>query len=149
MNIRFKAYHSDDEAKVLALFDSNQPDYFAPIERQPFIDFLRSSKKEVYEVMYEREQLIGAGGYCTQNPKEARIVWLMIHRSKHGKGLGKMMMQYFAQKIKKDAKFENISLMTSQLTDAFYAKLGFVTTREENDYWFKGMHLRYMEKKLK
>jgi hypothetical protein len=58
------------------------------------------------------------------------------------------MMEHLMHLITKAKCFEKISLMTSQLTDAFYAKFGFVTTKSEDDYWFKGMHLRYMEKKI-
>lgn len=148
MNIHFKPYQSSDEAAVLAVFDSNQPDYFAPIERQPFLEFLSGDQKEVYEVMCLQDRLIGAGVYCTQSPKEARIVWFMVDRTFHGEGLGKKMLYRFMHNISLTNRYEKISLMTSQLTDAFYAKLGFVTTKSEDDYWFKGMHLRYMEKKI-
>ncbi|MBX7125163.1 MAG: hypothetical protein K1X47_05685, partial [Cyclobacteriaceae bacterium] len=44
---------------------------------------------------------------------------------------------------------ERIVAATSQLAGGFFAKLGFVTLRTEQDYWGKGLDLWLMEKKAK
>ena len=95
------------------------------------------------------EHLIGAGGYCEEGKGEARICWLMIHDSMHGKGAGSYMMQAFYDKVLEHKNFDRITLKTTQHSDKFYVTLGYETTHFEKDHWLKGMHLYFMEKDLK
>lgn len=138
---KLQAKHIDELVRV---FKTNVPDYFLENEVKPFEDYL-NGPIECYEVVSDESGIIGAGGFATEKEGEARIVWYLVHREKHGKGIGRQMLERHIEIIKESKKFESISLMTSQHTDGFYKSLGFNTTREEKDYWGKGMHLVYME----
>jgi ribosomal protein S18 acetylase RimI-like enzyme len=147
VKLKFRPYQLSDREEVLNLFDSNIPEYFAPEERTEFIKFL-NAEKEVYDVLLYQCNLVGAGGFCTHDQHEARIVWFMILSDLHAEGFGRALILRLLEFITKDTSYKCISLMTSQLTDGFYQKFGFKTTKRVADFWFKGMHLRYMEKDL-
>ena len=140
-------YNSSYLNALLDLFDGNIPEYFDSTEKAPFKAFLEKEPAN-YFVLLNENKVVGAGGYAYESETEGRIVWLLIDRNKHGKGFGKQLMNHFESEIKKNDAVNLISLMTSQLTDKFYEKLNYRTTRTENDYWVKGMHLYYMEKQL-
>ncbi len=142
-----KEYLAIYKAHLLRIFDSNVPDYFDHSERQHFENFLNKMNCP-YFVYLDQNEVIGAGGFVREKEGDARIVWLMVDRNKHSSGVGRAMMEFFEERIKAQKTYEVISLMTSQHTDVFYEKMGYKTTKAEDDYWAKGMHLRYMEKRL-
>lgn len=135
-------------ADLLVLFEGNIPEYFDVSEKPQFENYLQKSPKN-YFVSLEDGHIKGAGGYAFESAIEGRIVWLLVDRNKHSKGIGRELMNYFENEIKMDSKVELISLMTSQHTDKFYEKLNYITTRKEDNFWAKGMHLYYMEKQIK
>ncbi|MEQ8908732.1 MAG: GNAT family N-acetyltransferase [Vicingaceae bacterium] len=151
MEYCIRKYKTSDESALLAVFDSNVPEYFNPEERKPFLDFLQEgvNGQELYEVLELNGSVIAAGGYRIEKPGDARICWLMVERSQHQKGWGKCLLEGQMKRIEDSEHFNMISLMTSQHTDEFYEKMGFVRTDYKEDYWAKGMHLVMMEKSLK
>ena len=142
------SYENSNKQRLLEIFDSNVPSYFDPSERQQFIDYLQKVPKN-YFVFSRAGRIVGSGGFLFRSKIEGRIVWLMVDQSVHNKGVGRELMHYFEDEIKRQVELKLISLMTSHHTDQFYNKLGYRTIRTENDFWAKGMHLYYMEKQLK
>ena len=135
---------TEDEERLLEIFHSNVPKYFDVSEVAPFVEFL---KKELttYFVCLDKDHIVGAGGYMELELGEARICWIMVEAKLHGKGVGRFMMQEFAQKIRADKNYTRITLKTTQFTDKFYEKLGYKTTYFEKDFWIPGWHLYFME----
>lgn len=148
-----KEYLPIYKPRLMDIFDSNMPKYFDPTERQPFHDFLDDSNafykvESHYFVYLKNKEVLGAGGYLREKEGDARIIWLLVDQSMHSKGIGSEMMNFFEQEILKKKEYHMISLKTSQLTDVFYEKLGFVTLESADNHWGPGLHLRYMEKQL-
>lgn len=144
MIIPYKKEYLDS---LLQAFDSNVPDYFDLTERPQFKSYIEE-EPENYFVLKLNGELVGAGGFRLKSETEGRIVWLMVAAKYHGKSLGRELMEFLETEIMKNDKVDLISLMTSQLTDKFYEKLNYKTTRTEKDYWAKGMDLYYMEKEM-
>jgi len=147
MSYHLRLYNLNDKDALMGIFRSNMPHYFDPSELEPFRDFL-ADIKGTYFVCVENNKQIGAGGYYETEKGEARICWLMVDGSMHGKGIGRFMMQEFYNKIKQTGKSDRITLKTTQHTDKFYETLGYKTTQFEKDFWVKGLHLYFMEMKL-
>lgn len=141
-------FHEEHISDLLQIFDSNMPKYFDPSERNQYIQFFESLYQGEYYVYHEDDTYLGAGGFCTQNPGEARIVWVMVDSKSHGRGVGKALMQFFEQRIRDRKEYSKISLQTSQLTDKFYEKLGYKTLYTKKDHWGEGLDLVYMEMEL-
>jgi ribosomal protein S18 acetylase RimI-like enzyme len=134
-------------AELLVIFEGNIPEYFDITEKPQFNNYLHNEPNN-YFVSIDKGKVNGAGGFAFESPQEGRIVWLLVDRKIHGKGIGRELMEHFESEIKENQEVKLISLMTSQHTDKFYERLDYKTTRIENDYWAKGMHLYYMEKEL-
>jgi GNAT superfamily N-acetyltransferase len=132
---------------LMEAFQSNVPEYFMPREAGIYKKVMQDPPEEYY-VIVEGEELLGGGGYLTENPGEARIVWFFVHRQQHGMGHGRALLEFLMDRIRQSGEYSHISLMTTQLTDQFYARSGFITTREENDYWKEGWDLRFMKRKV-
>ena len=141
-------FHQEHKERLMEVFDSNAPGYFDPIERSQFEEFFAGFYGGDYFIYHEDDTIYGAGGFCTQNPGEARIVWVMVDEQKHGKGIGRTLMKYFEELIRARKEYQKVSLKTSQLTDVFYEKLGYKTLYTEKDHWGEGLDLVYMEMEL-
>lgn len=141
-------FHPEHLSDVMEVFDSNVPSFFDPSEKAQFEDFFQSFYGGEYFIYHEDDTIYGAGGYCTQQPGEARVVWVMVDHQHHGKGVGRALMKYFENVIRAKGEFQKISLKTSQLTDEFYKKLGYKTLYTEDDHWGEGLDLVYMEMEL-
>jgi len=141
-------YSSNNQNRVLEIFDSNSPKYFDPSERDQFIDFFKDLYRGKYYVGESNGRIVGCGGYCKQSEGEARIVWLMIDANFHGKKAGRELMLFFENEIVQSDQYQKITLQTSQLTDVFYEKLGYKTLFTKKDHWGEGLDLYFMEKPL-
>src|SRR5690554_3444000 len=138
-------YEDNHLNACLELFNSNEPTYFDESERAPFEKYLKGEKHS-YWVLVDEGNLLACGGFEIEKPGDARIVWLMVERSKQGKGYGAALMQHFEQLILAEKKFSKISLMTAQVVNKFYEKLGYKTLKFEPKYWCDRFDLYYMEK---
>jgi len=138
MNIRI--YTSQDKNACIAIFDSNCPRYFLDHERAEFIDWLEKEDRLEYYVLEIDDEILACGGiYKDDDLDQVGFAWGMVSRSHHGKGLGSALAKHRIKIL--DDKFPSYDckLSTSQLTDAFFAKHGFVQTAYEKDGWGKGM----------
>ena len=87
-------YENNHLNACLELFNSNEPTYFDESERAPFEKYLKGDKYS-YWVLMDEGNLLACGGFEIEKPGDARIVWLMVERSKQGKGYGATLMQHF------------------------------------------------------
>ena len=140
-------YQNKYEAACLQLFDGNEPIYFDKSEKSPFKAYLKREKHSYWVVKVE-EIIIACGGFEIEKPCDARIVWLMVSKAMHGKGIGRKLMNHFEQLIQKSGEFTVISLMTAQGVNKFYESLGYKTLRFEPKYWSERFDLYYMQKQL-
>lgn len=134
------------KAGCLAAFDSNVPHYFDTSERQDFETFLDQEAGD-YVVMLEDNKVIGCGGVALNND-EAVLCWGLLHADWHGRGLGRALLEQRLKMAEAMPQARRIVCATSQHTEAFYAKKGFITQRRINDGWAPGLHRIEMVKPI-
>ena len=139
-----RPYQIGDKSTLLKLLEMNTPDYFAPSEKEDYIEYL-DEKLDQYFVVEEEGEIIGCGGLnFMKDGRTARISWDMIHPEHQGKGIGKKLTQHRIQEAQKKMGLETIVVRTSQLAYLFYEKNGFTLDKIEKDFWAKGFDLYQM-----
>lgn len=141
-----RPYISDDKDALMNLFRLNTPDFFSPSEEAEFAHFL-DQPVEHYYVVELNSLIVGCGGFAFDDPHTGVICWDMIHPDYHGKGIGKALLQYRIDEIRKFHDIHYIVVRTSQLVYRFYEKSGFELKQVVKDYWAKGYDLYRMEMK--
>lgn len=142
-NIR--KYTKEDKEEVLNLIRPLVPEYFAEEEIKDFEHYL-IHEIEDYFVYQTEDKIIAAGGinYNLKNVT-AIISWDMVHIDYLGKGIGRKLVEYRIEFIKKKKNIHRIVVNTSQHTFGFYEKFGFSTSKIKKDFWAEGFDLYQME----
>lgn len=143
-----RPYHPSDKIQLIALLHLNIPRYFALSETADFSHYL-DHHAETYFVIEEAQQIVGCGG-INYFPQEAtaRISWDIVHPDYHGKGLGRALILYRIDEIKKHPTMKIIVVRTTQLAYQFYGKMGFELERTTKDFWAPGFDLYLMKMSL-
>jgi GNAT superfamily N-acetyltransferase len=133
--IRFRRYRPTDLPAVLTVFRSNVPVYFAPQEERWIKQTLAAPDCPLY-VLIENDDLIGFGGFeIDEFYNCASLVFGMIHRDHHGRGLGRRLLDYRLSKI---AEAKNapryVAVDTTPHVAPFYQHCGF----ERIAHWPEG-----------
>ncbi|MBY6185650.1 GNAT family N-acetyltransferase [Marinobacter hydrocarbonoclasticus] len=132
-------YNASYRTRCIELFDTNLGKYFAPNERQEFIDFLDNlADPHRYFVLVEQGQVRACGGYYVEEGVGA-LSWGMVHREAHGKGLGTRLTEYRLSQLRQRDDVTVVKIDTSQHTQGFYARQGFVVTRSTPDGFGAGI----------
>jgi ribosomal protein S18 acetylase RimI-like enzyme len=129
-NLHPREYRQDDLVRVLAIFDSNVPEFFTIPERTEFEAFLSELPGPYLVIEDSRGDLVACGGYAIV-PAESRadLCWGMVSREQHGRGIGRVLTAMRIAAARSDARVDSVILSTSQHTRGFYESLGFVTER--------------------
>lgn len=138
--LQSRLYTPEDFPHVLALFDSNVPEFFTPPERTAFVEFLHDLPGPYY-VIESGNSLVASGGYAIVTAEaRADLCWGMVERSLHGRGIGRCLTELRVNAARRDPQVRRIILNTSQHTQAFYERLGFITERVTEDGFGLGLH---------
>ena len=138
MDIR--PFEPGDSAACLAIFDNNTPTYFLPHERDEYRAFLDESDGH-YFVGIEAGTIVACGGYWPlPHAPIALLTWGMVDRSHHGRGLGRQLIQYRLDELRKHPEVVAVKLQTSHLSAPFFAKAGFTTEQVIEDGYGPGLH---------
>ncbi|MBC7695699.1 MAG: GNAT family N-acetyltransferase [Burkholderiales bacterium] len=150
--ITIKPYLPEYNSRLIDIFKSNMPLYFALEELPLFNAFL---EKDVflknYSVVLKDGLIVGCGGIDLNQPtkytNEPHVImtWGMIDYKYHKEGLGKALLLFRIQQAKKIHPGLKIALGTTQYTFLFFEKYGFKTVYFEQDHWAKGLDLYQME----
>lgn len=146
-----RPYTAADRIRCLEIFDSNTPKYFMHEERDQFIFWLNAHDKneiayketlaEYYYVIETDGTIMGCGGYGMHNDEKAgSMIWGMIAREQHKKGLGKALFAYRLQQMRELYPGYSIQLDTSQHTYPFFEKFGFKTVKITENGYGQGLH---------
>lgn len=143
-----RSYTSEDKKELIDLLRLNTPQYFDESEESDFIEYL-DNHVENYFVVEDNKKIIGSGGinYFADSTL-ARISWDIIHPGFQGKGIGKKLILYRINQIKKNPTVSLISVRTTQLVYKFYQKIEFELEKTEKDFWAKGFDLYQMTLEL-
>lgn len=152
MNIDIKNYNKKFKKDCLHVFNSNVGKFFAAWEVEVFEHFLSdlSSEKNTipYFVFYHEKEIVACGGYEVKNGIGS-LRWGMVQQSFHGKSIGKKLLKYRLDAMKKDSRLKKIEINTSHEAQGFYEKFGFKVTKVEKDGFKKGLDKVYMDYAIK
>lgn len=128
-------YKSAEFEGCINIFLSNLDKFFDASELKQYKEFLRTEALNgSYFTVNDKHQIVGAGGFCYYSDAYW-LDWGMIHRSKHGQGVGSKLLEFRINKIFQLTSQPKIKLCTSQYTVEFYKKFGFsVVNFVENGY---------------
>jgi predicted GNAT family N-acyltransferase len=143
--VRVREYLPADREACLAMFDGNVPAYFAPAERADYETFL-AALDFPYLVIEDETGLVACGGWTRRkcDAGAADLCWGMVRHDRHKSGLGHALMQARLDQIAAAGGVRSVVLQTSQHTEGFFARYGFVTHRVETDGFAPGLHLHEM-----
>lgn len=115
----------------LTIFDLNTPRFFSPAEREDFENFLlHYAIPWNYLVIEDKGSIVACGGhYCDGATKSASFCWGMVANNLHGSGLGKMLTTARLNAVRAMSGVTKVRLDTSQHTQGFYARFGFIPER--------------------
>ena len=148
MRILIKEYKKSDKKRVLDLLKFNTPKYFSVDEEKDLIYYL-DNQIEQYFVIENESKLIGCGGINYEDFNTIGIIsWDIIHPDFQKKGVGSQLLKHRIEILKSVKELKAIKVRTSQLTNDYYAKLGFELIVIKKNYWAKGFDLYEMLLKL-
>ena len=136
MRPSFRNYASTDQQTCLSLFDANCPEFFAPNERQDYLDFLRSAPIG-YEVCELGGSIVAAFGLI-RNSERTDLNWIMLDPASQGLGIGSAIMQRVLG-MANEAGISTIRIAASQKSAPFFARFGAVSTQRTEDGWGRGL----------
>lgn len=135
-------------ADCLKLFDSNCPKYFLPDERADFESFLKQFSTNYLIIRDPEERAVGCGGLAANSSEEASLCWGMVDQSLHKQGLGELLLTSRLLIAAEMKDWKSVVSNTTQLTEGFFARYGFVTEKIVNNHWGDGMHWYAMRLEL-
>lgn len=137
--LTFRPYEPEDQAACLRLFDDNTPDFFDPSERAEYEAFLEAPH-EPYFVLEAPGEVVACGGVYTVGDR-AGLSWGMVARSYHRQGVGRVLLERRLKYLR--AHHPDVSELwvnTSQHTQGFFRRFGFVTQEVREDAFAPGLH---------
>jgi ribosomal protein S18 acetylase RimI-like enzyme len=143
----YREYTNAERAACLAIFDSNAERFFSPGDREDFATFLASPPGFFGVLEDDQGAILGCGGIGVR-PGSAVLTWGMVHASRHGQGLGKLLLLSRLRRLVDMPGVEKVVLNTSDETVGFYEKMGFRVLERIPDGYRTGLDRVQMEKVL-
>lgn len=140
-----RQYLESDIDAVVEVFRSNIPKYFGPSEEPGLRDFL-SDLAEHYYVIEIDGRVVGAGGIGLNEDDTVSLCWGMVHDRLLGTGLGKLLTEYRIERAIDVFGQKPLVTSTSQHTEGFYQKFGFVTVEHTPDGFGPGIDICKMRR---
>lgn len=144
-----RPYRPADYSDCIQAFDSNCPGFFADDEKEEFQELLQSfaqaetaeNASGVYYYVTETEGRIVAcaGFYLPPDDSPATLVWGMVARDHHRKGIGDTLLKYRLNKIQELRPGTRVLLDTTQLSYGFFERSGFRVTKITTDFYAPGL----------
>lgn len=140
MNLTFLEFTPKHIAACLALFDSNLGKYFAPYERDEYRRWLQRLPNEdsPYFVVMADSKVVAAGGVALEHGI-ASLTWGMVNSDLHGQGIGEFLTHQRLAVISDRYSDVPVQIDTSQHTQGFYQRFGFVITLLQPDGFSPGI----------
>ncbi|SON78321.1 conserved hypothetical protein [Xanthomonas phaseoli pv. phaseoli] len=134
-------YRPHDFAACMTVFDGNVPAFFSAEERPNFVQFLTHHAAAWHYQVIERagEAIAGAGYSISADGTTAGLCWGMVHPKLHRQGLGTMLLLARLEALCLMPNIRQVVLDTSQHTQAFYARFGFVVKQVVSDGYGAGL----------
>jgi ribosomal protein S18 acetylase RimI-like enzyme len=134
----FDSFSPADLDSVLAIYDSNEQDYFIGSDRSSLEAFLEAENGPFY-VLSDRGNCVACGGFWHPETRIASLTWGMVHRDFQRRGYGRAMLLFRLREIEK-AGCNVVVCNTSQLTSKFFERFGFRVENTIEDGFGPGIH---------
>lgn len=144
--MQIRPFSQDDLGAVVEVFRSNIPKYFGPSEELGLLEFLATDHVEHYSVIEINGEVVGAGGIGLNDDDTVSLCWGMVHSDHIGTGLGKLLTEYRIELSHEVFGNKAMVTSTSQLTEGFYNRFGFVTIEHTPDGFDPGIDICKMRK---
>ena len=140
MDLILRPYQAADKQACLDLFRGNIPHFFAPHEEAEFTDFLEHEIKDCdYFVLEGDRKPLGCGGTYSVG-SVAGLCWGLVDHARHRRGLGSFLLRGRLERLyNHHPGVEEVRLDTSQHSQGFFARFGFVTTTITRDGYAPGL----------
>jgi ribosomal protein S18 acetylase RimI-like enzyme len=136
-----------DRAACLGVFDSNVPESFDLAERREFAEYLDHLPGPYLVLLDEQGRIHACGGWArADDPGRADLCWGMVRRSLQGEGWGRALTLARLDRVATARDLDRIRLQTSQDTEGFYLRLGFVVIEREAGGFRPGLDRVVMER---
>jgi ribosomal protein S18 acetylase RimI-like enzyme len=145
-----RPYRRDDRAACLALFDGNTPRFFDESERAGFAGFLDDQAlRWPYQVIEQGGRVVACGGHAVEpDGISVALCWGMVENGLHGQGVGRALTEARIAAARATPGIRRVILNTSQHTQGFYARFGFVAETVTPDGYAPGIDRWDMALKL-
>lgn len=151
MAAHIRQYNCHDREACLNIFDGNTPLFFDPSERGGLENWLGAKGEgriaygynlaEHFYVLELDARVIGCGGfYIPGDKKEVNLVWGMVQKSMHKKGLGRQLLEYRIGIVKEQYPDCAILLDTTRHSCGFFERQGFRVTKITADFYGPGLY---------
>ncbi len=145
--MKVKKYTSCEFESCIDLFMSNVDKYFDMTELKEYRVFLcEEAENGHYFVLKENNVTVGAGGFIYLKG-DFWLDWGVVHRSKHGLGLGGKLLEFRLDEVRKTNSFATVRMYTSQYTVGFYERFGFVIKSITENGYGENLHKYELENK--
>ncbi|NHF68446.1 GNAT family N-acetyltransferase [Xanthomonas hortorum] len=136
-----RPYRPYDFDACMAVFDGNVPAFFSAEERPEFVRFLTQHAAAWHYCVIERAcEVVACAGYSiSTDGTTASLCWGMVHPSLHRQGLGTELLLARLEAVRLTPNIQRVVLDTSQHTQAFYARFGFVAQHVVRDGYGAGL----------
>ena len=125
-----RRYETKDRAAVLAIFDSNLPDYFGAGDREWLEETLDDPDGPAFVVEVDRIPSAFGGYEIWEHYDKALLFWGMVARAHHGSGIGKLLLferlLHFATSAEPATRY--VTVDTSSQVSPFFQHCGFELT---------------------
>lgn len=138
--MHIRNYNSDDIDAVTEIFRSNIPKYFGSSEEPGLREFLGEFPDHYYVIEIDG-RTVGAGGIGLNEDDTVSLCWGMVHERHLGTGLGKKLTEYRIARSLEHFGLKPLVTSTSQHTEGFYQKFGFVTIEHTPDGFGPGIDI--------
>lgn len=138
--MEIRPYLEKDIDAVVAVFRSNIPKYFEYSEEPGLREFL-AEFADNYSVIDLNGDIVGAGGIALNDDDTVSLCWGMVHNDHLGTGLGKLLTEYRIERSRELFSDKPMVTSSSQLTEGFYKKFGFVTVEHTPDGFGPGLDI--------
>lgn len=138
MPLHYRAYRSSDREACLALFDANCPQYFSPLERNDYSQYLERQTGD-YQLCVEGDRVLGAYGVNKGEDRRCTLNWILLAPAAQGRGLGRNIMGRVMEQAMA-GEMSELLIAASHLSAPFFARFGARTVRTINDGWGPDMH---------
>lgn len=130
MNIAVRRYADDDRTAVLAIFDTNLPDYFAASDRTWLEQTLDDPDGPAFLVTIDGVPAAFGGYELWDDYNKALLFWGMAARRHHRIGLGKLLLFERLLHIATlaDPPTRYVTVDTSPMVSPFFEHCGFELT---------------------